>query len=126
MSFEITGKILEIQNLVQVNDRFKKQEFVIERSENNGGFDFTDYIKFQLTQDRTDLISSFNVGADVKVSFNVRGNKWVKDGKVNYFTNLDAWKIENMSKASANEEMPPPAPDFDQAPPDQELNDLPF
>jgi hypothetical protein len=124
MSFEIKGKIIEIQNLVQVNDRFKKQEFVIERSENNGGYDFTDYIKFQLTQDRTDLISNYQVGSDVKVSFNIRGNKWVKDNKVNYFTNLDAWKIEGAETAAA-EDIPPPMETFDSMPPDAG-DDLPF
>jgi hypothetical protein len=30
----------------------------------------------------------------VKVSFNIKGNRWEKDGKVNYITNLDAWRIE--------------------------------
>ena len=60
MSFEITGKLIEKYNTIQVNDRFKKREFVLERTESNGGMEFTDHIKFQLTQDRCDLIE--NVG----------------------------------------------------------------
>lgn len=124
MSFELSGKIIEIYNLVEVSDRFKKQEFVIEKSENSGTFEFTDYIKFQLTQERTGQISGFKKGDDVKVFFNVRGNKWEKEGKLNYFTNLDAWKIERAS-TSGNEAPPPAMPEFDNEP-SNEADDLPF
>ena len=41
MAFEITGKLIEKYNEVQVSDTFKKREFVIEKQENN----FTDFIK---------------------------------------------------------------------------------
>jgi len=125
MSFELTGKIIEIYNLVEVSDRFKKQEFVIERIEMSGTYEFTDTIKFQLTQERTGQINGFNKGDEVKVLFNVRGNKWEKDGKVNYFTNLDAWKIENISTAGSDAPNTPPAPEFDEIPP-EETDDLPF
>ena len=75
MSFEISGKIIEKYNTVQVNDRFKKREFVIEKTESNGGMEFTDHIKFQLTQDRCNLIDSVEINDEVKVNFNIRGNK---------------------------------------------------
>jgi hypothetical protein len=99
MNFEITGNIIEIYKENQVNDKFRKQEFVIERNESANGFETTDYIKFQLTQNRTALIKSFNTGDMVRVWFNIRGNKWVNDGRINYFVNLDAWKIEPVAKA---------------------------
>lgn len=128
MNFELTGVIIEILPEVQVNDRFKKQEFVIEKKDANGNFNFTDFIKFQLTQDKTSLIKSFKTGEEVKVSFNIRGNKWVNNGQVNYFTNLDAWRIEKASGSSANGgEIPAP-----QIPNDPEteipggFDDLPF
>jgi len=37
MSFEITGKLLEKFNTIQVSDRFKKREFVIESKESSNG-----------------------------------------------------------------------------------------
>ena len=126
MSFEIKGKIIEIYDLVAISDRFKKREFVIENSENNGGFEFVNSIKFQLTQDRTNQVDGFKNGDEVKVSFNVRGKKWEKDGKVSYFTNLDAWKIENVSNNNDSPPPPPsPNPEFDEAPPEKD-DDLPF
>ena len=36
----------------------------------------------------------FNLGDTVKVLFNIKGSKWNKDGKDNYITNLDAWRME--------------------------------
>ncbi len=113
MTFKINGKIHEILPLTQVNDKFKKQEFVIERIEQIGNFPSTDYIKFQLTQNRTGLIADYKVGDEVDVSFNIRGNKWVNNDKVNYFTNLDAWRIEAFGDASHGGGVSePPLPDY--------------
>lgn len=126
MSFEISGKLIEKYNSIQVNDRFKKREFVIERTESNGGMEFTDHIKFQLTQDRCDLIESIGLNEEIKVNFNIRGNKWEKDGRVNYFTNLDAWRIEKAQSQDAGQNFPPP-PSLDDIPPEnEESDDLPF
>ena len=127
MSFEISGKLIEKYNTIQVSDRFKKREFVIEKTESNGGMEFTDSIKFQLTQDRCSLIDSVQVNDEIKVSFNIRGNKWEKDGKVNYFTNLDAWRIEKTQQnAPVDDDMTPP-PSMDDIPfEESEPDDLPF
>lgn len=111
MAFELSGKLIEKFDTIQVSDKFKKREFVIEKSENNGGMVFTDQIKFQLTQDRCNLVDDVKLDEEIKVVFNVRGRKWEKDGNVNYFTNLEAWKIEKSADNSADpfEDVPPPA-----------------
>ncbi|MDH3652272.1 MAG: DUF3127 domain-containing protein, partial [Saprospiraceae bacterium] len=62
-------------------------EFVLEINTNN----YMQYIKFQLTQDRCGLLDPYNEGVTVKVHFDLRGREW--NGK--YFTNLNAWKLEN-------------------------------
>jgi hypothetical protein len=41
----------------------------------------------------------------VKVLFNIKGSKWEKEGKTNYITNLDAWKIEQLLKVSQNSQI---------------------
>jgi len=126
MSFEINGKVIEKYDTIKVNDRFKKREFVIEKTESNNGMEFTDHIKFQLTQDRCNLIDSVEINDDVKVNFNIRGNKWERDGKVNYFTNLDAWRIEKVqSQFGGGDSAPTPSLD-DIPPPSEEPDDLPF
>ena len=126
MAFEITGKVTEVFPVQQVSDKFKKREFVIEKKETGGGAVFVDYIKFQLVQDKCELVNESFLREDVKVWFNIKGNKWEKEGKVNYFTNLDAWKIEKTS-GSVKEQQPTPLPELEDMPPsNDELNDLPF
>lgn len=126
MAFEITGKIIEVQPVNQVSDKFRKREFVIEKKETGGSALFVDYIKFQLVQDKCDLINESFLNEEVKIWFNLRGNKWERDGRVNYFTNLDAWKIERISAdtGSQNQSL---TGTFEDAPPDvDDLSDLPF
>jgi len=122
MNFEIVGKIIVKDDAQQVTERFKKRDFVIE-VENERNPDWNDFIKFQLTQDRCDLIEPISLNEQIKVSFNVRGRKWEKDGKVNYFSNLEAWRIEKVAATSAVPDMPefnasdiPPAPEEDDLP----------
>ena len=126
MSFELAGKLIEKFDVVQVSDTFRKREFVIEKTENQGGMEFTDHIKFQLTQDRCSLLDNLNLQDELRVSFNIRGRRWVKDTNVSYFTNLEAWKIEKITESP---EEPPPPPGFpadEDAPPSKEFDDLPF
>ena len=126
MAFEITGRVIDVFPVNQVSDKFKKREFVIEKKDTGGAAVFIDYIKFQLVQDKCDLINESFLNEEVKIWFNLKGNKWERDGKVNYFTNLDAWKIEkttehgidqNNQRDTALEDAPPEIDD---------LSDLPF
>ncbi|HLP72356.1 MAG TPA: DUF3127 domain-containing protein [Bacteroidales bacterium] len=131
MPFEITGKVIEISPVNQVSEKFRKREFVIEKKEtgSNAGL-FIDYIKFQLTQDRCDIINESFMNEEVKVVFNIKGNRWERDGKVNYFTNLDAWKIERSPSdrpPSQGSQQAPSPQRFEEASQDiTEIDDLPF
>ncbi|MBE0676698.1 MAG: DUF3127 domain-containing protein [Bacteroidales bacterium] len=125
MAFEITGKVIDITPVMQVSDKFRKREFVIEKKESSGGTVFVDYIKFQLLQDKCDLIDESYIREDVKVLFNIKGNRWEKEGRVNYFTNLDAWKVEKVSGEEPDYQMPHHT--LEDAPPEnEELDSLPF
>ncbi|MCT4613387.1 MAG: DUF3127 domain-containing protein [Marinifilaceae bacterium] len=124
MNFEITGKLIVKDESQQVTERFKKRDFVIE-VENERNSEWNDFIKFQLTQDRCDLLEPINENEQIKVSFNIRGRKWEKDGKVNYFSNLEAWRIE---KLQVTDSPVPEMPEFtaDDVPPALSEDDLPF
>lgn len=95
MSYEITGKLVAKFDIVQRTETFKTREFVIEKSEDIGGRVITNYVKFQSVQDKTALLDRYKLGEDIKVQFNIKGTKWNKDGKDNFITNLDAWRIES-------------------------------
>src|SRR5690349_13797955 len=102
MSYEITGKLVVRFNTVQRSESFKTREFVIEKTEDANGRSYTNYVKFQCVQDKTSMPDRFNIGDDVKVQFNIRGTKWEKDGRTNYITNLDAWRMEAVKLGQAD------------------------
>jgi hypothetical protein len=93
MSYSIKGKLFSKSAVLQVNDRFKKLEFVLEVQEQNGDTIYTNYIKFQLAQNKCDLINNFSIGQEVELSFNIKGNKYEKAGVTNVINTLDVWKI---------------------------------
>ena len=93
MNYEIEGALVVKYPVQEVSAKFKKQEFVIEVL-NDKNPDWNDFIKFQLTQDKCGAVDDFDIGTDIKVNFAIRGRKWEKDGTVNYFSNLEAWKVQ--------------------------------
>ncbi len=137
MSFEINGRLAEKYETQKISDRFQKREFILEiKSTGTTGYEFVDFIKFQSTQDKCSLLDQFNIDDTVKVSFNLRGRKWEKDGQVSYFTNLEAWRIEKMQNETiepnaetqnqdtfSNQDAP-----FPSQPPENDpgVDDLPF
>ena len=129
MSFEITGKLIAKYDTVQRTESFKTREFVIEKTEDINGRSIVNYIKFQSVQDRTAIIDRVNTGDEIKVYFNIKGSKWEKDGKTNYITNLDAWRIEQMlqpsGKNEAGSDFLEPLDTFSSTAPDA-VDDLPF
>jgi hypothetical protein len=129
MSFEISGRLAERFETQKVSDRFQKREFVLEiKTTGNTGFEFVDLIKFQTTQDKCSLLDQFRIDEEVKVSFNLRGRKWERDGQVSYFTNLEAWKIEKVQSAPGQDSFSIPDAPFPTQPPEDDsgIDDLPF
>lgn len=124
MSFEISGNLIVKEDVVEINASFKKREFVIEVA-NERNAEWNDFIKFQVTQDRCSLVDPLQVGDQIKVTFNVRGRKWEKDGKVNYFSNLEAWRIEK-EEAPLSPDAPLPSYNEADIPPAGPDEDLPF
>lgn len=125
MSFEITARLIAKYDTVQRTETFKTREFVLEKSEDFNGRLITNYIKMQCVQDRTAMPDRFNIGDEVKVSFNIKGTKWMKDGKENYITNLDAWRMEQVKMGTDNAQNGPDNFVPDTTPGDI-IDDLPF
>jgi Domain of unknown function (DUF3127) len=96
MSYELTGKLIAKYDTVQRTETFKVREFALEKTDDIGGRTIVNYVKFQCVQDKTEIVDKVNIGDSVKVYFNIKGTKWEKDGKTSYFTNLDAWRIEQI------------------------------
>ncbi len=98
---EIQAKILEIFETVEVSERFRKREFVVEYGENP---QYLEILKFEVTQEKCEMLDSFHVGEEVEIAFNLRGRKWISpQGDVKYFNSLQAWKISQATKNSSNQ-----------------------
>lgn len=109
MLYEAHGKIHEIFDTQQKTDNFKLREFVLDYQDDQ----YPQQIKFQLTQDRCNLLDNFNIGDEVKVAFSLRGRSYTnKEGKTMYFTNLNAVKLEAAGDTQQD-------PDANQVPPEE-------
>ena len=88
---EIKGLIKSISKTVQISDRFRKREFVIEYSNNP---DYPQFIQFEMVQDRCEFLDNFKEGQNIEIFFDLRGREWISpQGEKKYFNTLQAWKI---------------------------------
>lgn len=126
MSFELEGKLIEKFDTQQVTGTFRKREFVVEKKEVANGREFIETIKFQLVQDRCDQLDNFHVGNPIKVNFNIKGRRWEKNGNVNYFNNLEAWRLESAGEPEMRDDAPPPSEADFMIETDDANDDLPF
>ena len=123
-SFEIQGKLHKVFPSENKSGSFQAREFVIEVESGQ----YSQLIKFQLTQERCDLIDSYSEGEEIQVHFDLRGREW--DGK--YFINLNAWRLNRPSSTEKTDSPKPTVQDEVLVASDNEetfaqsFDDLPF
>lgn len=119
MSFQVEGKLWKVYPTEKKSESFSSRDFGLEIMSGN----YPQLVKFQLTQDRCDIIDKFNAGDSIKVHFDLRGKEW--DEKI--ISNLNAWKVELVS---ASTDAPPPqttaAPSVSTPPTAQVDDEIPF
>jgi hypothetical protein len=92
MNYEYDGILHKILPKIVTSSGFSKHEFILKTEEQ-----YPQLIKFELRNDKCDLINSFNSGNNIKVSFNLRGKTWIDPtGKEIYFLSLVVWKIKKL------------------------------
>ena len=114
---EVTGKIKTIEKTQTFGSNgFRKREMVVTTDEQ-----YPQMILIEFIQDKCDLLNSYQVGQDVKVSINLRGREWINpQGEAKYFNSVQGWRIENLAQAATDQFEP--APDLSA----NETDDLPF
>jgi hypothetical protein len=96
---DIKAKLIEKSDTQKVSDRFQKREFVVEFAENP---QYPEFVKFELIQDKCDLLDSYEVGQELEVHFNLKGRKWVDpQGQTKYFNSLQAWRLVPASSSAS-------------------------
>ena len=120
---EVSGKIKWLdETKTYGSNGFRKREVVITTEEQ-----YPQHILIEFVQDKCDLLNSYSVGQDVKVSINLRGREWINpQGEAKYFNSVQGWRIESLSQAAPSQA--PPAEQFQPAPDltSDEPDDLPF
>lgn len=92
--YEAAGKIKVINETHSFPSGFTKREFVVTTAHDK----FPQDLKFEIVKDKCSQLDAFEVGQDVQVSFDIRGNEY--NGK--YFVNLSCWKIQGADGSSGN------------------------
>lgn len=88
---EIKGVIDKIEDTVVINDKFQKRYFTVMHWNHP---ETTEYILFQVINDRCDLLDKFKPGDKVLISFQLKGKPYTgKDGSTRHQTTCQAWKI---------------------------------
>jgi hypothetical protein len=97
MALDITGKIVQIMEPVKGTSKagkdWVKQEFVVETQET-----YPKKICIGMMGDKTNELGKFRVEDTVKVSLNLESREY--NGK--WYTNVNAWRIEAASTATAS------------------------
>jgi uncharacterized protein DUF3127 len=116
---DVTGKLHAKFDTQKVSDKFQKREFVLITEWNTP---YPQYVAFQVTQDKCDILDSFTEGTEVQVQFNLRGREWNGPQGVKYFNTLEAWRIVDIN---AEHHHANSAPTFNSGNPNDQ-DDLPF
>ncbi len=104
--FKFTGTLKVLNDTVQVSERFSKREFVVTDNANM----YPQDILFQATQDKCNLLDSFQINDQIEVSFNLRGREWTSpQGEIRYFNTLEAWRIDRVGN-QPSQGIPPNGP----------------
>ena len=124
---EIQGSIKLIGNVQEISPTFKKRELVVTTDEQ-----YPQTISVEFVQDKTDLLTKFEIGQNVKVSINLRGREWEnpQTKEIKYFNSIQGWRIELLGNSNSDDDLPPldnlspfePASETN----DEDLDDLPF
>jgi hypothetical protein len=72
------------------------------------------------------LLDTYKPGQDVNISFNLKGRKYEKDGRVSYFMDLEAWKINLASGAPSPSAGLPEYESYNRLEAEDENGGLPF
>ena len=119
--YEFTGKVKGVGELQTFASGFTKRELVVEE-ERDGNW--PNVVAFAFKKDNVAKLEGVKPGMRVKVGFAVDGREWTdpKTGKVRYFSDLTALRLDHLGDA---EVVPKPA-EPNNLPPDPDDGDIPF
>lgn len=126
MSYEMTGTVKKVMDLMTFPSGFSKREFVVETQ----GGNYPDLVCFSCLKDNTKLLDSVQAGDNVKVTFAIRGREY--NGR--FFNDIVCFKLEKVNADGTSvaydqvERSPSPAPAASRPPIAEPVDDddIPF
>ena len=107
-SYETQGRIHSIgQTTAYGQNGFLKREFVIMLTGEGENPEYPNYVQCELVKDKCALMDGYQIGHEIKVTFNLGGRLW--DGNGNgerCFVSLQAWKVEPAQQAQQYQQQP--------------------
>jgi len=81
---------------------FQKRDCVVTTNEQ-----YPQDILVQFIQDKCNLLTSFQIGEEVKIDINLRGREWVSpQGETKYFNTIQGWRISSIRHPQQNSTAP--------------------
>jgi len=122
MSYEMTGTVKQVNDVMTFPSGFSKREFVVTTPEQ-----YPQDVVFETVKEKTSLLDSLSPGQEVTVHFDIRGREY--NGR--HFVNLNAWRIQTDGQGAAaapvptaaSEDIPPMDTDL---PDSSDESDFPF
>jgi|31_taG_2_1085359.scaffolds.fasta_scaffold06078_3 hypothetical protein len=87
MEYKAKGKLILIGPEQVKSEKFTLKEFVIQTQDEK----YPQSINFQISNNNMAQLNGINIGEEVEVSFDIRGNEY--NGK--YYNKLNAFKVES-------------------------------
>jgi hypothetical protein len=100
MTYETTGTIHQLPETVTFPSGFSKRLCVLSIQDG----DYENFFAAEFLKDKTTLLDSFQVGQEVKITWNHPRSNENQKNPGNWFTNVAAWRIE----ATTNQQAAPP------------------
>lgn len=92
MSYEMTGTVKQVNDVMTFPSGFSKREFVVTTPEQ-----YPQDVVFETVKEKTSLLDSLKPGQEVTVHFDIRGREY--NGR--HFVNLNAWRIQTDGQGAA-------------------------
>jgi hypothetical protein len=95
--YKATGSIYKIFPVKTIGEKFQVREFVLLIPDEG----YQQFVKFQLKNQKCDLLEHFQLEDEVTVLFNLSGRIAQKNGNEEFYTSLSAWQIESSRQQKA-------------------------
>jgi hypothetical protein len=122
-NLDVTGTLIEVQEVKVVSDKFKTRSFVLQVQSDKP--EYSDFLVFQLSNDNCVKIDGAKIRDVIEVKSNIRGRMYTtKDGVNKYFNTLDCWSLKIEKLPTATDAQPQTV--NTSTPVSDATNDLPF